>query len=503
MDVVLLVVRLALASVFLVSGVAKLLDPDGTRAAFAGFGVPAVMHRVGSVALPLIELVVAVALVPLGSAWVASIAAAALMAAFTTVVVRAMAAGRRPDCHCFGQLSAKPIGWATVVRNVVLLGGALWLALGGPDGVGRSVVPAGTSRAWVAATVVIGVLAVLVVVQGVIGFQLVVRYGGILQRLDDLDGGDPRSAASASQMPHFGLPMGTPAPEFSLPGLHGEVMTLQSLRSSGRPVMLVFSSPNCGPCQTLMPDIGRWQADLAGELTIAVLSRGDLDENRAKTSEHLVSNVLLQEDVEVAELYRFNGTPNAVIIDVEGRVASEMAAGVPGIQHLVEHHRGAGPGVGEAQPRRDLIPVEAVVPSPVGRPAAEFSLSDLDGETVSLGDFAGRSLLMMFWNPTCGFCSQILDEVRRLEQTAAERDVPFVFVSAGSPEDNRAMGLRAPVLIDEGFATGNRYGAQGTPSAIVIDRDGLVASELAVGGPAVLALADGVTAETGRAPRSS
>ena len=501
MDVVVLVVRLALAAVFLVSGVAKLLDPDGTREAFAGFGVPAALHRVGTFALPLAELVIAVALVPLGSAWVAAIGATALMAAFTAVVIRAMASGRRPDCHCFGQLSAQPIGWTTVARNVVLLGGSLWLALGGPDGVGRSVVPAGTSHAWVAATVAIGVLAVAVLVEGVIGFQLIVRYGGLLGRLDEIDGGSATGSVDAA-MPHHGLPIGAVAPEFSLPGLHGEVMTLQSLRASGRPVMLVFSSPNCGPCQTLMPEVGRWQAERAHDLTIAVVSRGDVEENRAKTSEHLVSNVLLQDDVEVAELYRFNGTPNAVIIDVEGRIASEMAAGVPAIQHLIEHHVAATAGPGGGQARRDLIPVEAVVPSPIGRPASEFTLADLDGGPVSLGDFAGRSVLVMFWNPTCGFCSQILDEVRRLEQTAVERDVPFVLVSAGTPEDNRAMGLRSPVLIDEGFATGNRYGAQGTPSAIVVDGDGRIASELAVGGPAVLALADGITAEGSQTPRT-
>jgi peroxiredoxin len=230
------------------------------------------------------------------------------------------------------------------------------------------------------------------------------------------------------------------------------------------------------------------------------LSRGEIEDNRAKTSEHLVSNVLLQDDVEIAELYRFNGTPNAVIIDVEGRIASEMVAGVPAIQNLVATHVGAD-NTGQAS-HRHLIPVEAVAPSPVGRQAAPFALPDLDDRTVSLEDFAGQSVLMLFWNPGCGFCSQILDEVRLLEQTAGDRGVPFVVVSAGTVEDNKAMALRSPVLIDEGFKTGNAYGAQGTPSAIVVDANGLIASELAVGGPAVLALADGITAEGNQAPHS-
>jgi peroxiredoxin len=251
-----------------------------------------------------------------------------------------------------------------------------------------------------------------------------------------------------------------------------------------------------------MPDVGAWQSERANDLTIAVISRGDADANRAKTSEHLVSNVLLQDDVEVAEAYRFNGTPNAVIIDVEGRIASDMAAGVPSIHQLVADHFGRHEAAAAQLARRDLIPVQAVVPSPVGRSAAPFALNDLDGAPVALEDFAGQRALLLFWNPGCGFCSQILDEVRLLERTAAERNVPFVVISAGSVEENRAMDLRSPVLIDTGFATGNSYGAQGTPSAIVIDADGLIASELSVGGPAVLALADGITAEGNQTPHS-
>jgi hypothetical protein len=50
--------------------------------------------------------------------------------------------------------------------------------------------------------------------------------------------------------------------------------------------------------------------------------------------------------------------------------------------------------------------------------------------------------------------------------------------------------------------TGNADGAQGTPSA-VIDGEGLIASELAVGGPAVMALADGITAEGNQSAQSS
>ncbi|MBV9453556.1 MAG: redoxin domain-containing protein, partial [Rubrobacter sp.] len=53
-----------------------------------------------------------------------------------------------------------------------------------------------------------------------------------------------------------GLPVGAAAPAFSLSGLYGEKLTVESLRSSGKPVMLLFTDPNCGSCNALLPEIG-------------------------------------------------------------------------------------------------------------------------------------------------------------------------------------------------------------------------------------------------------
>jgi hypothetical protein len=43
--------------------------------------------------------------------------------------------------------------------------------------------------------------------------------------------------------------------------------------------------------------------------------------------------------------------------------------------------------------------------------------------------------------------------------------------------------------MDEGFSVGRKFGAGGTPSAILVDEKGMIASDVAVGAPAVLALA--------------
>jgi hypothetical protein len=47
------------------------------------------------------------------------------------------------------------------------------------------------------------------------------------------------------------------------------------------------------------------------------------------------------------------------------------------------------------------------------------------------------------------------------------------------------------VVLDQGFTAGRAFGATGTPSAVLIDAQGRIASPVAVGAAAVLALAAG------------
>jgi hypothetical protein len=66
----------------------------------------------------------------------------------------------------------------------------------------------------------------------------------------------------------------------------------------------------------------------------------------------------------------------------------------------------------------------------------------------------------------------------------------LLVVSTDSVADNQAMGLRSPMLLDQdGMRVGRLFGANGTPMAVLVDAEGKIASEVAAGAPAVLALA--------------
>jgi hypothetical protein len=70
--------------------------------------------------LPPVEIAVGALLVTgLGGAW-AVIAAAALLVAFSVLLIDRLRQGRRVPCACFGP-GVRPISWWSVARNGVLL----------------------------------------------------------------------------------------------------------------------------------------------------------------------------------------------------------------------------------------------------------------------------------------------------------------------------------------------------------------------------------------------
>jgi thioredoxin-related protein len=99
--------------------------------------------------------------------------------------------------------------------------------------------------------------------------------------------------------------------------------------------LLFFTDPGCDYCAEVLPEVGRWQDELAEELTIAIISCDDREENCAMSNEHGLSRVLLEEDLEVSEAYRVSGTPSAILVTPDGTVGSFLAESAEEIEGLV------------------------------------------------------------------------------------------------------------------------------------------------------------------------
>jgi methylamine dehydrogenase accessory protein MauD len=481
-DIALLIARLLLALVFVVAGVAKLADRAGSRRAIADFGVPVSLAAPLAIFLPLAELAVAAALIPSATAWGGALGALVLLLLFAAGIGINLARGHRPDCHCFGQLHSAPAGRSTLARNGVLAAVAAFILWQGYEGAGPSSFGwLGTLTTGQLVGLAIGlVVLVLLMAQWWVLIHLLRQNGRLMVRLEALESGQASGAAAPSQngsQPATGLAVGSPAPDFELPDLHGEKLTLDSLRAPGQQVMLIFTDPECDPCTELLPEIGRWQRDYADEVTVSLISRGTPEENRAKTAEHGVERVLLQQDWEVADAYQVDGTPSAVVVRPDGAIGSPLALGYEAVEVL------AAQAVGAPAPNTP-------VGEKIGEPAPPLKLPDLSGKSIELSDFKGSETLVLFWSIDCGFCNEMLDDLKALEANPPVGMPNLLVVSTGTVEANKAMGLSSPVvLVDDGFSAEQAFGAPGTPSAVLVDAEGTVASEVAVGPTEVLELA--------------
>jgi peroxiredoxin/uncharacterized membrane protein YphA (DoxX/SURF4 family) len=466
MNVVLLAARLLLALVFAGAGLAKLADRAGSRKLATDFGVPPALTLPVAWLLPLGELACAVALIPTASAWWGAVGVFAMLSLFIVAIGVSLARGRRPDCHCFGQLHAAPIGPATLVRNSLLAAIAALIIWQGPDVAGASVLawrdglsrPESVLLGLVAGVGALALFALLVI------YQMLRQNGRLLLRVEALEA----KLGAAPEAPAAGLPVNSAAPDFSLKDLDGKAVTLDTLRRRGQALLLFFTEPGCGACDALLPEVAGWQREHHERLLVVPIGRGDLRVNRTKSAQHKLRNLLLQRDREVAEAFHVDLTPGAVLV-TDGRIGSPVAVGADAIRALV---------------------ASATLPAPAkkGDRLPSLQLTDLEGRMMDLATLQGRRTLLLFWNPTCGFCQQMLADVKKWERSR-RRDVPdLLIVSGGSSEANRDQGFESRVLLDPAFGAGTVFGAGGTPSAVLIDEEGKVGSDVAVGAPDVFAL---------------
>jgi len=135
--------------------------------------------------------------------------------------------------------------------------------------------------------------------------------------------------------------------------------------------------------------------------------------------------------------------------------------------------------------------------------APEFRLPSLDGGELSLEDFRGRRVLLVFSDPHCGPCAELAP---RLQELHLERPgLSVLVISRGDIEENRdkasELGLTFPIVLQQKWEVSLKYAMFATPIGYLIDEQGILASDVAVGVEPILALAEeaiaGVPASAG------
>ena len=119
-------------------------------------------------------------------------------------------------------------------------------------------------------------------------------------------------------------------------------------------------------------------------------------------------------------------------------------------------------------------------PAPqVGKPAPDFELPDLSGQSVSLGDLQGKPVLVNFWATWCGPCVYEMPYIQEVHDEWEGKDlvVLAINVGEGSSEVQQFMednNLSFPVLLDTNGKLAEIYSIRGIPTTIFIDMEGVI-----------------------------
>jgi peroxiredoxin len=349
-------------------------------------------------------------------------------------------------------------------------------------------------------------LGLLILISIWVGFyQLVKQQGRILLRLDELERVARISSQNAAHHPHDvieGLQVGTDFPSFALPDLSGKTQTLSDFR--GRRLLLVNWDFDCGFCQAIADDLALLEADFdAHTAQIVFLASGDESFNRQHAAEHgLKSTILLLSDTATPAPFKHQGTPVAYFVDEHAQVAEPFASGADQVLALARRIASSAKESSEPKRQRERRKNERSLAESriernglkAGTPAPGFRLPDLQGGSVSLDDYRGRRVLLVFSDPNCGPCDQLAPYLSRLHRQHRDNDLSVILVGRGTPEENRKkaeqFGFEFPVILQDKWKLSKDYGIFATPVAFLISGNGIIAKDVAVGKDAILDLAD-------------
>jgi peroxiredoxin len=333
-------------------------------------------------------------------------------------------------------------------------------------------------------------------------YLLIRQNGRILLRLEALEAG--LRLSPAVQQPAPGLPIGSVAPDFELPDLSGSRQSLALFR--GQRVLLIFFSPRCGFCSRMLPKLATLaSAGKDGRPVALLVTTGSAEQNQKLMSKHGIRcPVLLQKQMEVASQYQTGGTPTGYLIDEQGVIASALAVGADALlafldgtqdaasnqnghqapfpEHTKVHKGKANRGLQNSRINRNGLKAST--------PAPPFRLPLLNGGELALEDYRGRRVLLVFSDPQCGPCDQLAPELERFHRQRPDTQV--LMVSRRDVEANRQKvkehGLTFAVVLQKQWEISLRYGIFATPVGYLIDEQGILAADVAVGVESIRAL---------------
>lgn len=152
------------------------------------------------------------------------------------------------------------------------------------------------------------ILWVLVVTLAAAVFALVRQVGVLHERV----------APAGALMGRAGPRVGAPAPRFDLEDWSGAPVTIGGADPERKSTLLVFISPTCPVCKTLLPVLGSVARAEQRRLRLVFASDGPREEHDAFVRAHELAERPYVLSTELGLAYQVGKLPHAVLIDADG-----------------------------------------------------------------------------------------------------------------------------------------------------------------------------------------
>ena len=123
----------------------------------------------------------------------------------------------------------------------------------------------------------------------------------------------------------------------------------------------------------------------------------------------------------------------------------------------------------------------------VGNIAPDFTLTDMQGQQVSLSQFRGKVVIVNFWATWCPPCREEMPSMEKLYRDYQDKGLVMLAVNV---DENGKQAVAKflqrtphsfPILLDSENVAQNTYGVFRFPESFIIDRNGVVVEKI-IGG---------------------
>ena len=115
------------------------------------------------------------------------------------------------------------------------------------------------------------------------------------------------------------------------------------------------------------------------------------------------------------------------------------------------------------------------------KPAPDFSLKDSKGNTVSLKDFRGRTVLVNFWASWCAPCLEEIPSLLRMQKAMPKEKLTVLAVTVDTKWEDAHKAIKPDadllVLMDKDSSVAKSYGTVKFPESFVVDAKGNIVAK--------------------------